>query len=93
MKTLASILRSARESKGYKLHHVAKYCDISIAYLGALETGKALRPKIRILQKAAEILQIDPDVLIITAEKIPPDVYWKIVYNPKLIDVIRNLEA
>lgn len=93
MKTLGQLLKEARISKGYKLHHVAKYCNISIAYLSELENGKAKRPKIIILQKAAEILQTDPDVLIITAEKIPPDVYWKIVHNPQLLDIIRKFEA
>lgn len=93
MKSLGELLKESRISKGYKLHHVAKYCGISIAYLSELENGKAKRPKIAILQKAAEILQIDPDILIITAEKIPPQVYWKIVHNPKLLDAIRAWEV
>lgn len=93
MKTLGELLKESRLSKGYRLNQVSKYCSISIAYLSDLENGKAKRPKITILQKASEILQINSDILIISAEKIPPDVYWKIVHNPALLEVIRAHEV
>ena len=88
--TLGKLLKNARISNGLTLQRVADYIGISTPYLSDLENGKALRPKIEILQKCAEYLGIEADDLIIAAEKIPPDVYWKIVHNPHLLDVVRN---
>lgn len=91
--TLGELLKNARISKGLTLSKVAEHSEISIPYLSDLENGKALRPKIKILQKCAEYLCIDSDVLIISAEKIPPDVYWKIVRHPFLLKTIRDIEV
>ena len=89
--TLAEILKKARADKGLTLQKVADWANISVPYLSDLENGKALRPKIEILQKCAEYLGVDSDVLIVAAEKIPPDVYWKIVHRPELLHAIRML--
>lgn len=93
MSKLGDMLHNARKDKGLRLHTVARECGISIAYLSMLENGEASRPKIKMLAAAAAILQVPSDDLIIAAEKIPSDVYWKIVHNPNLLEVIRNLEV
>ncbi len=91
MLTLGETLKNARVSKDLILQRVCDHAKISTAYLSDLENSKALRPKIEILQKIAAFLEIDTDALIICAEKIPPDVYWKIIRNPQLLNIIRNL--
>jgi transcriptional regulator with XRE-family HTH domain len=87
---LSQRLRDARKSKGLTLQDVARRCDVSIAYLGQLETDKAFRPKMELLYKLAIYYGIPSDTLINEARKIPEDVYWKIVDHPELVQVIRN---
>ena len=91
--TLQKILKESRQKAKRTLQDVADYIGISAPYLHDLENGKALRPKIWILQKAAEYYSINADLIIINAEKIPPDVYWKIVNHPELLEVIRQTEV
>lgn len=90
---LSQRLRDARKSKGLTLKDVSRRCNVSIAYIGQLETDKAFRPKIELLYKLAVYYDISSDLLINEAGKIPQDVYWKIVNNPQLVDVIRKLEV
>lgn len=90
---LSQRLREARKNKGLTLKDVARRCEVSIAYIGQLETDKAFRPKIELLYKLASYYDIPSDLLINEAGKIPQDIYWKIVNNPHLVQVIRNLEV
>lgn len=90
---LSQRLRSLRKSKGLTLQDVSRRCDVSIAYLAQLETDKAFRPKMALLYKLATYYDFPSDSLINEARKIPEDVYWKIVENPDLIPIIRNLKA
>lgn len=89
---LGKLLKDARANAGVTLEKAADYIGCSGVYLHELESNKANRPKIDYLRKAAEYYNISSDELIIAAEKVPQDVYWKIVRNPILLNTIRNLE-
>lgn len=90
---LSEMLKNSREAVGYTLSEACERIGISVTYLWELETGKRKRPKIGTLQKIADVYGVSPDVVIRSAEKIPPDVYWKIIHNPRLVEVIRNMEV
>lgn len=93
MKKLSTLIKEARERHNLTLAEASKCSGISLGYLHDLESGKATRPKIDILSKIAYCLNISADDLIIAAEKVPQDVYWKIVRNPQILNIIRNLEV
>lgn len=93
LKTLGKLLRSEREKISMPLRDVAKICKISFGALSKLERAETPRPPIDLLQRLAVLYDIEADNLIILAEKIPPDVYWKIVSNPSLVKTIRNIEV
>ncbi len=83
-------LVSLRQSKGCTLKDVAWRCGCAFQYIHKLESGKAVRPKLELLYKLAAFYNFPSDTLIAEAGKIPEDVYWKIVYNPDLLSVIRG---
>lgn len=89
---LGERLYTARISKGVTLIQAAKYALISPGYIHQLEKGIALRPKLRILNALADYYGISRDTVIIEAQKIPEDVYWKIVNNPILLNTIREYD-
>jgi transcriptional regulator with XRE-family HTH domain len=90
---LSQRLRESRKNKKLTLKDVSRRCGVSVAYLAQLETDKAFRPKLELLYKLAIYYDIQSDVLINEARKIPEDVYWKIVNNPRLVEVIRSHEV
>ena len=90
---LSERLRQGRKKLGVTLRIASNNIDISAGYLNDLEHDRASRPKIKYLVAAANFYGIDRDSLIISAGKIPPDVYFKIVNNPKLLEIIRNYEV
>lgn len=90
---LSERLKTLRESKGVTLETASRAIDCTFQHLGKLENDKAFRPKIPLLQSICAYYDISPDILIPEAGKIPQDVYWKIVNNPKLLPIIRDLEV
>lgn len=88
--SIAKILKEARNKKDETLDRVSKIVGISTSYIHDLENGNALRPKIAVLSILADYYGLDRDKLIIASGKIPSDVYFKIVNNPQLLEVVRN---
>jgi transcriptional regulator with XRE-family HTH domain len=87
--TFAELIKNRRLSGGFTLAKAAKQIGISIGYLNDLEQGRALRPKMKYIYAMAGLYGIDTDVLCVTAERVPQDVFYKIIKNPELIDLIR----
>lgn len=90
---LAKRLSSLRKASKSPLRAVAAKCNCSSQYLHKLENGYALRPALDILYRFAAFYQFSSDTLILEAEKIPQDVYWKIIHNPDLISYIREYKS
>jgi len=89
---LSQRLRLARALKEVTLHEVASNVGCSIAYLQQLETEKAARPKMKLLETLADYYGLSRDTLVLEAGKIPEDIYWKIVNNPQLVAIIRQYD-
>lgn len=90
---LGKRLSGLRKSKKASLRAVAQRCGCTGSYLSQLEKGEARRPSLYILYALADFYQFPSDTLIIEAEKIPKDVYWKIIHNPHYLAIIRNLNS
>lgn len=90
---LGDIVKNPRIAAGLTLQDVAKHTGLSIGYLSEIENGKVLRPKMKPLRDIAGFLCINQDEIIMAAQRIPEDVYWKIVRNPELVKIIRAYEV
>jgi transcriptional regulator with XRE-family HTH domain len=87
--TFAELIKNRRLSGGFTLSKAAKQIGISIGYLNDLEQGRALRPKMKYIYAMAGLYGVSIDEICIAAERVPQDVFYKIIKNPDLLDVIR----
>lgn len=87
---LEKILKDARSRAGVTTRKAAKNIGLSIAYLNDLEHGRATKPKMKYLYSIASYYGLDFDILCIAAERIPQDVYYKVIRCPELFAIIRN---
>ena len=90
---LGKRLFSLRKERGITLKDATKRCGCSYQNLQKIEKGIITSPKLDLLYKIAAFYQFPSDILIIEARKIPQDVYYRIIDNPQLLQIIRNFEA
>lgn len=90
---LGEIVKNYRVSASLTLQDVANQTGLSVGYLSEIENSKVMRPKMRTLMDIAGFLCIQQDEIIMAAQRIPEDVYWKIVRNPELVKIIRAYEV
>jgi transcriptional regulator with XRE-family HTH domain len=91
--TLGKLLRNYRK---LTVREASVISGVSFSTISKLERGIYSRPPIDMLERLAKLYNLDSnelDNLIILAGKIPPKVYFKIVENPFLLDVIRKIDT
>ena len=66
-------IRREREKKDISLTDFAKKLNISPAYWSRIEREMEKPPKNDLIQKAAALLELDPDKAFIEASRFPPD--------------------
>lgn len=88
--SFAEIIKSQRHSVGFTLKFCAENLGISIGYLNDLEQGRALRPKMKVIYAMAGLYGVPIDDLCLAAERIPQDVFYKIIRCPELLEVVRK---
>lgn len=67
-------LRQQCRARGWTAKYLAQQWGMSPSYLSRMLSGKEHPPTPARLYDLAEILQIDPDVVFVAANKLPPDV-------------------
>ena len=70
--TLGSMIRAAREARGWSLRDLAKRCGVSHVYIGQVERGQHI-PRRTLLQRMIYELGAPPAELIATAEQAVAD--------------------
>lgn len=88
--TYSEMIKQARKDSGLTLEYVAEKLNTSASYLHDIENGKTKTPKMTLLTQLAGFYYMDRDKLLVAAERIPDDVFYKIIRNPQLIQVIRD---
>lgn len=88
--SLAQIIKKARQSKEVSLHIAAVSSGVSATTLHYIETGKLLHPKMDVIQAITDYFNLPYDDVCIAAQRVPTDVFDKIVKHPGLIQVIRD---
>jgi transcriptional regulator with XRE-family HTH domain len=66
-------LRHAREKAGMSLREVAAETGLHYTYISKVELGATPPPHAETIVRLAKALDADADALLITAEKVPPD--------------------
>lgn len=56
-------IRRLRENKGYSQQEFADNCDMELSQINRIELGK-INTSVSVLFKIAEVLQLDPSVLL-----------------------------
>jgi len=84
-------IRLKREEKNISLSGLAKEVGISAGYLSQIENGKKTNPKLDIILKIAEFLEIEPEVLLgieggreVPAPKVPSLIHLTIAKDRNL---------
>jgi len=90
MTTLAQMMRKARLNKDVTIKVVADSIGIAQSHLHAIERGKRLKPKMKVLYALSAYYGLNIDDICVAAYRIPTDVFDKVAKNPKLLNVIRN---
>jgi transcriptional regulator with XRE-family HTH domain len=69
---LGQFLRQRREQMGLSLRQLSERVGVHFSYLGRLEQGDYEEPKVRVLQRLAYVLEIDPaDLAAYTGYTLP----------------------
>jgi transcriptional regulator with XRE-family HTH domain len=76
------LLRTARQTQRIGLRELARRIQISPAYLSKIETGQFPPPAEDRLVAIAAQLNLDPDVLLAQAGRVPADVLQTIKQRP-----------
>jgi len=71
------------------LRELARAAGKSAGWLSRLERGEDKRASVGALQALARLLRIDPDALLLSAGKVPPDVLRHLQANPGLCEMVR----
>jgi transcriptional regulator with XRE-family HTH domain len=93
--TLRSVREGLRQKEGpaYSLRQVAARLGVEPSYLSKVERGREAPPSEPKIRALAEILKLDPDVLLALAGKISSDLQEVIRKRPQLFgDLIRTMK-
>lgn len=72
------------------LRDAGEKIGIPFGMLACIERGEPTKIEMDFLYKAAEVYGVGVDEMCIHAQRIPKDVYYKIVENPSLWESIRH---
>jgi len=85
--------RLALKGDQYSLRQVAKAVDVTPSFLSKVERGDLPPPSEATIQKLAEVLGLNPDVMLALAGKVSSDLKEVILRRPELVaDLIRQVK-
>lgn len=92
-KEFGAFLLNKRKELGYSVRDVAKICGVPFGVYAAIERGEKAKIRMTMLDGLSTLYQVNNDDMCAMCERIPRPIFYKIVSNPKLIDIIRNIEV
>ena len=92
LSTFGSIIKRGREHLGISLEKASQQLNISPSYLSDFENERARKIKMDFLYQCAEFYGLNVDELCISANKIPKDIYFKVLEHPHLFEKIREIK-
>lgn len=92
-KSFGSYIKEARKQKGWILIEAAQKLGISKSLLSDFENNKVDRIKMDMLKTISINYGLPYDETVIMGGRIPEDVYYKIIRNPELVTLIREINV
>lgn len=92
MKSFGEVFKESRKTKRVTLRQISEYVGKSVGYLSDIEHGRKRPPKLDIVEKIEEILNVEDQELLKLAaklrKKIPDEVTQRFKMTPKLSQVL-----
>ncbi len=97
-RTLGQRVKELREQKKrtdprFTVRQFALALGVSPAFISQLENGGAFVPKNEVVEKMAELLEVDKDELFALAQKVEPGITDIIVEKPAWADFLRTAKS
>lgn len=93
METFGKYIKELRINAKLSQRDLAEKANIDFTYLSKIENGKMAPPSEETIKKLAEILNEDPDKLIIMADKIPSDYKPVLQSSPEVPMLLRTISS
>ena len=87
------MLKTYRKKRDISQRELSAAVGIDYTYISKIENGKADPPSEEAIIKIAETLGEDPDVMLITAKKIPTEFKNLIFKNKDVLDFLRKADT
>ena len=86
-------LLKLRKHNGYTVREVGAFIGLPYGTYAKMERGEHVKIKVEAVEKLEKLYQIDNDYLHTLCERIPQDVFYKLVDHPGLLTNIINMEV
>lgn len=90
--TLGEMIRYHREHAGVSLRQLAEDVGISPTYLSIIERDLSNPPSEDCIRKIADEIDVDPDVLLSLANRVPAHLIKAMARRKVLVDIVAKLE-
>ena len=85
------IIQKRRGEKGYSIRRLAEMLEVSPGYLSRIESGQVPPPASALVKRMAELLDLNADKLLASADKVSDDLLQIIKNDPiNMADMIRS---
>jgi transcriptional regulator with XRE-family HTH domain len=91
--TLGELIKKCRKDRKLSISEAALRMRVSSSHLHYIECGKTEKPKMETLYKIIVFYGLPVDETCKLAGRVPMDVYYKILNNPRLFATIRNMDV
>jgi transcriptional regulator with XRE-family HTH domain len=90
MSEFAELLKVSRKEKRISQRKLGDLAGIDFTYISKMENGTQGPPSEEVIRKIAEVLEMDPHKLILSANKIPSD-YQESIFKNKDVEELHIL--
>jgi len=88
-KDFGDFLLGRRKKLGYSVREVANIVGTPFGVLASIERGEKAKIRVDMVEHLAALYDVNSDMLHIMCERIPQKVFYKIIRNPELLDIVR----
>jgi len=91
-KAFGAFLRDKRISLKFSVRKASRLINIPFGVYASIERGEKVKIRMSMLSAAANLYSVPVDELCAMCERVPQDVFYKIIRNPELLAIVRAYE-
>lgn len=92
-KAFGGLLKDCRIKGGFTVRKVAEIIEAPFGVLASIERGEEVKLKMRYIESLCALYNLNLDQICIQLERVPTEIFYKIIDSPKLLEIIRNYEV